>query len=289
LLGFSTGAFYALPPVLIMKFYSGDKQKSRLGIANAFASAGGGVMMLVSGLLVGIKWNMPFIIYLLPLVPIILLLIDMPEPKAIEAPPQTADGAKKSGKLSGMIIVNCIVGAATFCLGTVALQTAAAVVIVRLGFTGAHAGIVMPFFNIGAVLLSLLFVLLYNGLKKNLAPVILLLVAAGMFILNGASNIIMVAVAMFLVGSELLMIPTLISDNGKLSTLENGVFATSLLMACFNFGGFFTSPFQFLALKIKPSSIPGEVPEVLLAGIVLVALAVLTFISRLGQKEPRAA
>ena len=85
-LGFSTGIYYALPPALLMRYFTGDQQRSRLGISNAFASAGGGVMMLISGLLVVVNWKLPFVIFLFPIIPIIFLLINMPEPEPIAAP-----------------------------------------------------------------------------------------------------------------------------------------------------------------------------------------------------------
>jgi predicted MFS family arabinose efflux permease len=282
-LGFSTGIYYALPPALLMRYFTGDQQRSRLGISNAFASAGGGVMMLISGLLVVVNWKLPFIIFLFPIIPIIFLMIDMPEPEPIAAP--GAGEKKKSAPLGAAIIINCITGAAVFCLGTVALQ-AISVVIIGRGFgTGAAAGIAAPFFNIGAVILSALFAVLYKSLKKMLAPITMLVVSIGLLLLYFASNIVMVGAAMFLVGAELIMIPTLLSDNGKLSTPENATFATALLMALFNTGGFFTGPFMILTGKVQGLDVPGP----LFAGIILAILALITFIIRAAQKEPQAA
>ncbi|MDR1950353.1 MAG: MFS transporter [Spirochaetaceae bacterium] len=281
ILGLSTGVYYALPPMLLMKYFSGDKQRSRLGVANAFASAGGGVMMLVAGLLVVINWKLPFVIFLLPIIPIIFLLIDMPEPAPVPKAEDTT-AAKGSSRLGVLIIVNCITGALVFCLGTVALQAISVVVIGRGLGTGAAAGIAAPFFNIGAVILSTLFAVLYKGLKKFLAPITMLVVAGGLFLLYFATNIIMVGAGMFLVGAELIMIPTLITDNGKLSTPLNAGFATALLMALFNCGGFLTGPFMIITSKARNMDVPGP----FFAGIILVVLAVITLIIRISQKEP---
>jgi predicted MFS family arabinose efflux permease len=284
ILGLSTGVYYALPPMLLMRYFSGDKQRSRLGISNAFASAGGGVMMLVAGLLVVVNWKLPFVIFLLPLIPIVLLLIDMPEPEPI-AKAEGADAKGGSSSLGVPIIINCITGSLVFCLGTVALQAISVVVIGRGLGTGAEAGIAAPFFNIGAVILSTLFAVLYKALKKFLAPITMLVVAAGLLLLYFATNIVMVGAGMFLVGAELIMIPTLITDNGKFSTPANAAFATALLMALFNVGGFFTGPFMILTSKAQNMDVPGP----FFAGIILMVFAVITFIIRVAQKEPQQA
>jgi MFS family permease len=284
ILGLSTGVYYALPPTLLMRYYSGDKQRSRLGISNAFASAGGGVMMLVAGLLVVVNWKLPFAVFLLPLIPIVLLLIDMPEPEPI-AVAGGADAKGGSSSLGAPIIINCITGSLVFCLGTVALQAISVVVIGRGLGTGAEAGIAAPFFNIGAVILSALFAVLYKALKKFLAPLTMLVVAAGLLILYFANNIVMVGAGMFLVGAELIMIPTLITDNGKFVTPANAAFATALLMALFNVGGFFTGPFMILSGKAQGMDVPGP----FFAGIILAVFALITLIIRVAQKEPRQA
>jgi MFS family permease len=284
ILGLSTGVYYALPPMLLMRYFSGGKQRIRLGISNAFASAGGGVMMLVAGLLVVVNWRLSFAIFLLPLIPIVFLLIDMPEPEPIVK----AEGGDTKGGSSGLgvpIIINCITGSLVFCLGTVALQSISVVVIGRGLGTGAEAGIAAPFFNIGAVILSTLFAVLYKVLKKFLAPLTMLVVAAGLLLLYFASNIVMVGVGMFLVGAELIMIPTLITDNGKISTPANAAFATALLMTLFNVGGFFTGPFMILSGKAQGFDVPGP----FFAGIIMMVLAVITFIIRAVRKEPEQA
>ena len=118
ILGLSTGVYLALPAILLMKFFSGDKFKSQLGIANAFNS-GGGITALLSDLLVEMNWKLPFSIYLFPIIPIFLLLIFMPE----LAPVETAQSdSRESGskKLGLPIILNCITMALVFCLATVA-------------------------------------------------------------------------------------------------------------------------------------------------------------------------
>jgi hypothetical protein len=81
------------------------------------------------------------------------------------------------------------------------------------------------------------------------------------------------------------MIPTLITDNGKLSTPANAAFATALLMALFNIGGFFTGPFMILSSKAQGLDVPGP----FFAGIIMAVLAVITFIIRAAQKEPEQA
>jgi predicted MFS family arabinose efflux permease len=110
----------------------------------------------------------------------------------------------------------------------------------------------------------------------------MLVVAAGLLLLYFATNIVMVGAGMFLVGAELIMIPTLLSDNGKLSTPANAAFATALLMALFNVGGFFTGPFMILSSKAQGMDVPGP----FFAGIIMAVFAIITLIIRVAQKEP---
>jgi MFS family permease len=281
IVGLATGVYYALPPILLMKFFSGDQLKSRLGTANAFNAAGNGIMTLISGFLVVINWKLPFLLYLLPLIPLILLLIGMPEP-ALVVKTQSNSRTGGSTKLGLPIILNCITMAFVFCLATVTYQSLSVIVIKRGLGTGAQAGLTSSITTIGAVIFSALFAFLYKRLKQFLAPLIMIIMATGLLLLYFASSLVMVGVAIFLMRTTPVMVPTLITDNNRFTTPENASFATALLMAMMNIGVFFTGPFMIITSKIPGFDVPGP----FFASIILAVLAVVTFLIRCFQKEP---
>jgi hypothetical protein len=149
--------------------------------------------------------------------------------------------------------------------------------------TGVHAGSVAIMFNVSAILLSFAFGFLYKIFKKFLAVIVLLLVAVGMFVEYNATSLVMAGAGLFLTGSFLLLVPTLLSDNGKYLAPESITFGASLLIIAMNVGGFVAGPFVGLMESLSGGNVP-------IAGLYFAifgeaAIAVLFLIVRLIQKD----
>jgi predicted MFS family arabinose efflux permease len=276
--GFGVGVYFAIPPALIMKFYQGDGQRNKLGLANAFGSAGGLIMMWTVGPLVDLQWNFMFWIYLIGVLPLILILTCLPEPPA----PAETSVIKQKVKLPAPVILNCVIIFLASILGMEALLFISNVITDRGFGTGVHVSTVAIMFNIAAALLSFCFGPLYKIFKKYLAVVILVVITIGLCLVYYANSLIMAGAGMFCVGAFLLLIPTLLTDNAKYLEPASITFAASFLTVAMNLGNFVM---QYYAEAV--TAIAGTVLSPLFFGIFgLGAATILFFFIRLFQKEP---
>ncbi|AEF83775.1 transporter, major facilitator family [Treponema primitia ZAS-2] len=281
--GIGVGAAFSLPPALIQKFYSGDQQHNYLGIANAFGSGGGLIMMWLVGLLVDIQWNLVFIVYVIGIFGFILVLVGLPEPEKAVTVPKEPGAVKAKVKVSAPVIFNCVLIFLAYTLWVPALALISNVVIERGLGTGLHAGTVAIMFNVSALVLSFLFGKIYKIFKKFLVVIILAVITVGMALVYYANSLFMAGAGMFCVGSVLLLIPTLLSDNGKYLAPESITVVTSIFMIVMNIGRFAAGPFMQISAAINPT-IP-------LAGLFMAifgmgAATVIYLIIRILQKDP---
>ncbi|MDR3124161.1 MAG: MFS transporter [Treponema sp.] len=280
--GFGVGVFFALPPALIMKFYTGESQQKNLGIANVFASAGGLIMQFIVGVLVDIKWNYVFSIFAIGIIALALIVFGMAEPEDSPSAQAADDKPKVKAKIPGSAILNFVL---IFFGGLFWMPSFLfiSIVVVERGLgTGVHAGTVAIMLNVSAIILSFAFGFLYKIFNKFLAIIILLSVTAGMIIEYNATSLVMAGAGMFLVGAFLLMFPVLLSDNGKRLAPESITLAASLLMVAFQTANFLAGPFVSLM-----ESLSGGNP---IAGLFFAifgeaAMVVIFFIIRLVQKD----
>ncbi|MDR1248702.1 MAG: MFS transporter [Treponema sp.] len=281
--GFGVGVFYALPPALIMKCYAGDLQQKNLGIANAFGSGGGLIMQFVVGILVDIKWNAIFSIFTIGIIAFVLIAAGLAEPEDSPGAPVAGSQAKAALKIPGRAIQNYVLMffAALFWMPSLLFIS---IVVAEKGLgAGVHAGSAASMFNVSGILLSFVFGFLYKTFKKFLAIIVLLLVVAGMFIEYNATSLVMAGAGMFLTGAFLLLVPTLLSDNGKYLAPESITFAASLLIIAMNLAIFAAGPFVALMENLSGGAVP-------IAGLYFgifgeAAVVVVFFIIRLLQKD----
>jgi predicted MFS family arabinose efflux permease len=238
-------------------------------------------MMWFVGFLVDIKWNSIFIVYAIGILGFVLILIGMPESEQ-SVPIQEGPVAKAKVKISMPVVLNCVMIFLALTLWVPVLAFISNVVVDRGLGTGVHAGTVAIMFNVAAVILSFLFGILYKVFKKFLAVIILAVITLGMALVYYATNLFMAGAGMFCTGSLLLLIPTLLSDNGKYLAPESVTIVTSVFMIAFNLGNFAAGPFMQIAAAIGPT-IP-------LAGLFMgifgmVAVTVIFFVIRIFQRD----
>jgi predicted MFS family arabinose efflux permease len=281
-IGLGVGAFYALPPAILPRFYDPAGAAKNLGMGNAFASAGGMAMMLIVGALAGIKWNYSFAVYFIFLIPLICIIAGMPEPPA-DAP---VDASKPKEKLSlpAPVIINCLFACIMTLFMVPVFMSVSYIVTTSQGHTPFVASVISSFFNIGGVLGSVLFGIIYKSLKKFSAPVIILLEALGLFLIRGSDgwgSVIVTGAGMFCVGVGLILTPALLTDNNAYVKPAAITFVTSLLVIGLNLGNFLTGP--YLQLVSNPND-PLAALGFSFYGLVI--LAVIAFVIRLVTKPP---
>lgn len=77
LLGISVAGIMTISSTLIGDYYTGAERNKFMGLQGAFMGIGGVVFVSLAGILADIKWNLPFLIYLLSLVALVTGMISL--------------------------------------------------------------------------------------------------------------------------------------------------------------------------------------------------------------------
>ena len=287
--GFGVGVFFAVPPVLIMRYYEGEEQRKKIGLASVFASAGGGVMVLIVGVLANVQWNFVFWVYALGILALIPVLLALKEPEKAAAP-SDASGQQQKEKLSVPVpvILNFVLMFIGGIFGMCGYIFNSVIIDVRGLGSNIEIAVVQMMFNVSAVILSFFFAPLYKIFKRFLAIIILLVVLIGSILVHYSSSLVMSAVGIFLIGTFLLIIPTLLTDNVQWNlNPATMTFAASFLGVVMNLGNFVMGPYMQFAGSIADESI--FMPPLFFSLFGLGATIVIFFVIRLVQKPPAAA
>jgi len=278
--GFGVGVYFALPPVLIMKYFKGDEQRNKLGIANVFACLGGLLMMQTVGILVDIRWNSVFLIYTFGIIALLFICIGLKEPESAEA--GEVPGQKTKARIPASVVLNFVLIFAAALFGMSAMIFISGIVQNRGLGTGLLAGTVAIMFNISGALLSFFFGPLYKAFKKYLAVVILVVITVGLTLVYFANSLLMAGAGMFCIGAFLLIVPTLLTDNSRYLRPEGVTFASSFLGVAMNLGIFVQGPYVRAVAAVGNDGLA----PLFFAIFGLAAAAVVFLVVRLIQKEP---
>jgi MFS family permease len=280
IVGLGTGVFFTLPSVLVQRFYTGDKQKKNLGLVSAFGSVSGLPAMLAAGFLVDINWTYIFGVYLAGILPLFLVIFFLPEPEpVVSASP--AQEVKQKIRWPLPVILNFILIFLACTFWSPALIFMSNIVIGRGLGNGFQSGIASVMFDISPFLLSFLLKYLYGKFGRFLVVVCLAVSAVGMFLVYDASSLFEASAGMFLLGSIMLLIPSLILDNRPYLQEQQVTSATSGLTLCFNLGLFAGGPFSSLA-SVLCKSIPFA--GLLFGFVGLAVICAVCFVLRLTQR-----
>jgi len=280
--GFGVGVYFALPPVLIMKYYQGDEQRNKLGIANVFACLGGLLMMQTVGILVDVQWNSVFLIYTFGIIALVFICIGLKEPKSSKV--SEVPGQKVKARIPVSVVLNFVLIFAAALFGMSAMIFISGIVQNRGLGTGLLAGTVAIMFNISGALLSFFFGPLYKAFKKYLAVVILVVITVGLALVYFANSLVMAGAGMFCIGAFLLIVPTLLMDNAQHLRPEGVTFASSFLGVAMNLGIFVQGPYVRAVTSIGNDGLA----PLFFAIFGLAVAAVVFLVVRLFQKEPAA-
>jgi MFS family permease len=287
IVGLCCGVFFTLPAVLIMRFYTGLKQKIYLGAVSAFGSASGLPAMLAAGALVDVNWSSVFAIYLAGTVPLVFVLFGLPEPENAAVPLKNRTVPPSHARLPLPVVFNFVLIFLAFTFWIPAQLFISNIISARSLGSGFAAGVVSIMFNISSAALSFLFAPLHALCRKYLVVVVLILDAVGMALIFYADSLFMAGAGMFLLGSIMLLVPAMIVDNSEFLPPERATFATAMLTLALNLGLFAAGPFSNLtALMFAGVDTAGgaAIAPIRFACAAFPLLALLCFAARFFQK-----
>lgn len=288
LVGAGIGLFTSLAVSLIGDCFSGEEQKTLIGIQGAMGTLGNSACTFISGLLLGINWQSTFL-YMLLVIPFLILFM-MGYTRKVESQTtvtKTTSSAKtsekKHAKIPGMIYVAFFMLFLYFSAFMVE-ATASALVIQQNHL--ANQGMLSTEIAIGGLIgavISMGYSKIFKVLR-NYTPVVTTICGAlGFVICSQASNMAIFFIGLLLMFVSSLIIPyvydTILSDvDPSISNL-----IISIAQVCNNLGAF-ASPYVIAFLsKILHLSIP--VDQMRISAGILVVISIVFLIMALGHKK----
>jgi predicted MFS family arabinose efflux permease len=285
-IGIGIGIIYATGPALIVRVYEGKSRGNMMGFGQFFATGGGMVVQLAVGFLAAIQvigWRMIYWGYALAIVCFIIVLVFLKEPPKLAAVEQ---GEKINLlKLPARVYINIIVGVCFMALSFPIIISISTIVQGRGLGDAAQAGIVSIMFNIGGLVMSLLFGRVFNVLKKWTIVSVYVLTIIAMLIVAMAQALWMCYVGMFFFGAGLLVLPSLVMDSQQVLPPEKRSFASGLMAAGMNIGVFLSPHFVALVTIIfnRPDVVDtGIATYVGIGG--LIVIAIILSLMRIGKR-----
>ena len=81
LFGIGLGVLMPLGNAVILNLFDGQERANMLGMSGLVMNLGGIVLQLLGGVLCAIKWNYAFLAHLLGAIPLIMVMLMLPEPE----------------------------------------------------------------------------------------------------------------------------------------------------------------------------------------------------------------
>ncbi|MFT9849278.1 MFS transporter [Aneurinibacillus sp. REN35] len=195
LLGVGVGLVMPLSMSLISDYFSGKERAKMMGYNAAFSNFGGIVTMMFAGFLAGYGWRVPFNVYFMGLVIMVLVYFFLPKDKVQKA---KSDGPKQKIALPvyGYALA---MGGVMLAYYSIATNMALYLEQSHLGGAGL-AGSVISFTTVGGMITSLLLVRLQEVFKKFIIPIMLFSMGIAFTILSFTHAVPLIIVSVCLVG-----------------------------------------------------------------------------------------
>lgn len=273
-LGIGMGIVQPLGNVLIMKFYSGEQQAKMMGIGTVVMNAGGVLVQMIAGWVCTIDPNATFWVHAYVALPLVGVLMFMPEPeRELERELETAQAStdtKSEGKLPLSVYVISLVYGLMFMMFYPLLLNSSTIMISEGIGTAATAGTIASMYTVGGVIAGLIFGPASKALKKFTIPCFLCVYVAGVACGAFASNAVLYMVGACLGGIAIFTIwPAVMMDFGKIVPPDRIGFASGIFTMMLNLGAFGSAYYVGLIANVFGNDSP-RLP--ITAGVVGIAV-----------------
>lgn len=252
--GAGLGTVSPLASILILHLFVGNTRENLMGVMNFFSNIGGIVFQFLGGLLCSFSWQDTFLTYLLAAVPLVIVILLLPEPPPFKGA-RKETGPQKMRVSPWAVLWILVYFAFTLFLYPMFLNISSIIIDGGYG-TAAAAGFVLTMFTVGGMVSSALFGAAFRTLKHFIISAGFLLTAVGFVCLAAGHNLMLLIVGCVLAGLGFgLVAPTVILYVGLSVPPPSRAMVVSLTMAFANFGGFL-SPYFFSLVKTV-----GNIPQ----------------------------
>ncbi|RKD25888.1 MFS transporter [Ammoniphilus oxalaticus] len=194
-LGAGVGLVMPLSMSLISDYFTGEERTQMMGYNSAFSNFGGIVTMMLAGYLATFGWRVPFNVYFIGLIIMILVFFFLPR-GTVEK--RTGNQPRKKIPL---VVYGYAVSMGGVMLVYYSIATNMALYMEQNNLGGAGlAGTVISFTTVGGMTTSILLVRLQGLLKNYIIPITLLVMGIAFSILSLMNNLPLVFISVCLIG-----------------------------------------------------------------------------------------
>lgn len=195
LLGAGVGLIMPLSMSLINDYFTGKERTQMMGYNSAFSNFGGIVTMMLAGWLSTFGWRVPFNVYFLGLIIMILIVLFLPKGE-IQKPVKQEQKTRMSPAVYGYALAM-----GGIMLAYYSIATNMALYLQQNDIGGATlAGTVISFTTVGGMITSLLLVRLEVALKRFIIPIMLLGMGLAFLALSLTNMVSLVIISVCFVG-----------------------------------------------------------------------------------------
>ena len=237
--GFAMGGLSVLGNPIVTALYSAEKRARILGVANFVSFGGAMVLQFFASFLSTFHWKFAFFTHALAIIPLIIILICLPEVKIeAENPKEKTSGYKVPVRAWYIIIAFSFAAM----LMTPLFMTCS-VFAANISDNVMWAATASMVYSVGTLLGGLIFGTWYRIFKKYSMPASCLCAAVGLFIVVNAGVIPVLLIGMIVAGiGYCSMMSFAMMAVGMITPVDSVPFATSILMALMNVFTFLASP-----------------------------------------------
>ncbi|MBP2058456.1 MFS family permease [Lactobacillus colini] len=288
LVGAGIGLFTSLAVSLIGDCFSGEEQKTLIGIQGAMGTLGNSSMTFIAGLFLGIKWQATFLYWLFVVPFLVLFMISytskMEKSTTVETSKTATTGQEKDHAKIPAVIYVAFFMLFLFFTAFMVEATASALVIAQNKL--ANQGMLSTEIAV-AGLIGALISMAYSRIFKvfrHFTPVLGVVVGGiGFLICSSASNMIIFFIGLLCMMISSIIIPyvydTILSDVD--SSISNMVI--SIAQVCNNLGAF-ASPYIISAIS-KATGLTTAVEQMRISAVILFIIGVVFVLMAISRQK----
>ncbi|WFD09546.1 MFS transporter [Tepidibacter hydrothermalis] len=233
LLGIGVGLILPLSTGLIVDFFEDEERKKMMGYSTAINNLGAVIAIILSGILGSVSWRFAFGVYFIALIPLLLVIFKLPEPKKRVSAEKSPLSLNK--KVYKMMLLMAVVNIVFYSVPT---NIAMLIKTQNLG-SSSISGLVIASLNLTSFISGLFLTKFTNIFKKNATLYSLLMMLIGYIILSISNSLIQIELALILIGLGLGIVLTLIFiETSKSVSAKDSTFALALVNSCMYLGQF---------------------------------------------------
>lgn len=278
--GIGLGIMFPVGAASIIAFFDGEMRTRLLGLGMMCQFIFSILYTIVAGNLTEIAWNYSFLTYLIAFVPLVVIVLFMPEAKGIVAADRATQAAKKGAVkekvprgIWGYAVYGLMVWIA---LVTVQLLCSTVLAERALG-DAAIAGLIISCCGVGIIVSSIVLPYMVRLFKKYIFAFCAALVAIGMVPCFFADSAIMYGAGVFLIGiGGSSFFNASQNAAGNITPVSRVPFVSGVMTSMMNLGPFF-APYMYAASAAAVPAL-GQSTAFITCGIICAVCAVLGMI-----------